>query len=284
MNESMIEINRKALKALDNGDEDTAQSLFRKNADLYPCCLTLHNLGLYYLMYGVITKNGKIRSAYQLGAKRLIEASLYEHTYLNCIAIATTAMKDRNFEYAYRFLIEASGMQSEDITRYNIGVCLYHMKRYEEALMIFSELVQPGTIARIEKNVGENPYIIMANCMLNIGDIEGCRNTVGVFRRLYPNKAHYDVFCLRFLCGDYESAMTELDPLLKKWFLTKRMAAMILSCDNDRLIQGKLREHIFGKSRDWLEMLIHDEGYRNDMIKQDEYVPPSIRQYYFMQE
>ena len=104
---NIMKENALALAKLSEGNELAAQALFRKNAKNSPCCLSLNNMGVYYSQYGMILKNGRIRSAKKIGLNYLLKASLYETDWRNCISTATALLESQNVELAYQFLSKA---------------------------------------------------------------------------------------------------------------------------------------------------------------------------------
>ena len=122
--------------------EKVERSFKGRNIKKNPCCLTFNNLGIYYCQYGMILENGKIRNAERIGMKCLIKASSYEKNWNNCVSAATAACELYNYNLAYEFFENAYTIKADDLVLYNIGCCLYKLRKYEDALEEWESLLK----------------------------------------------------------------------------------------------------------------------------------------------
>lgn len=90
--------NQIALEELEHGSEAAALDLLRRNVRKHPCCTTLHNLGVYYTLYGMLLRNGNVRSAGKLGLRYLRKAAEYAQDFQNMASIATAEWKCGDFD------------------------------------------------------------------------------------------------------------------------------------------------------------------------------------------
>lgn len=138
------ERNEKALAFLENQDWENAQKLFYQNAILFPSHKTYSNLGFYLISEGLISKNGKYRSATTLGLKYLEKAKEYGHSVINYTAIAEALnlQKTSDFFKVYSILKKAAEICDNDVLKYNRLRCSYYLsEEYDEVLVSFKPLL-----------------------------------------------------------------------------------------------------------------------------------------------
>lgn len=227
---NIIKENDAALAELSKGNELAAQTILRKNAKHKPCCFSLNNLGVYYSQYGMILKNGHMRSAKKIGLAYLLKASSYESDWRNYISIATAFLEFGNVNRAYHFLLEAYALRSDYQIMYNMGVCLFRMEKFQEAICIFESLCIDEAVDCIIENGGQHPFLILAYCQIKLHNDQECIKYIQRYRNIYRTGELLDIFHLRYLCHMYEAALLECSELLKEWYPTKSILALIAEC------------------------------------------------------
>lgn len=279
----MYEINKKAIDELQNGNEAVALKMLRENRKKSPCCLTLNNLGIYYSQWGMLCKNGTVRSAKKLGLRLLMKASEYGVDWHNCVTAATVLCEYEEFSTAYELFLKAYEINSDELIRYNIAACLFRMKKYKEARDIFRLLCTKEVIEQIDAAGGQNPLLILAYCCLKQKNKQECERYIRQYRDMWKEDERFDVFYLRYMCGLYEEAFSECEELLKEWHLTQSLLAMIVDCVERLKIDEYYDNNVIRKNNEkrWNE-LKENESLRMKKVQEYEYVPPLIDMYCFI--
>lgn len=272
--------NSLAIFELNQGNEAIAQAMLRKNAKKAPCCMTLNNLGVFYSQYGMLIKNDKFRSAAKIGLKHLKKASLYGNDWRNYVSTATALWESGDISLALEFLEKAYQINKDSLIRYNIGACLFRMQKYEEAASAFKELCSYKDIELITRNGGQNPYIILAYCEERLSDKSKCIEYFQTYCNAWKEDL-FDVFCLKYLCGMYKDALSESAELLKEWYLTDTLLAMIVDCSLKVSLPEKSMA-IPSEKRKILDILKRNSVFRMQKIHEYSYLPPLICMYQFI--
>ena len=222
--------NALAMEELSKGNELAAQILLRKNVNKKPCCLSLNNMGVYYIQYGVTLKNGRIKSAKKMGLKYLLRASLCEMDWRNCASTATALLEHGNLECAYQLLSQALLLKWDCKILYNIGACLYRLEKYQEAVSVFETLSKEEFVDQIVQNNGQHPLLVLAYCQIKLHNEQECIRHIQRFRKAHKTADRLDVFYIRYMCGLYEEALSEYFELLQEWYATKAVLALVGEC------------------------------------------------------
>lgn len=278
-----LETNAIAIEALSKGNELTAQNLFRENVKYKPCCLTLNNLGVYYIQYGMTLKNGHIRSAKKVGLDYLLKASLYETDWRNCASIATALVEFGDLEYAYQYLLKADKLNVNHDILYNIGVCLFRLGRFQESSSVFESLCQGSCIDQIIQDGGQHPFLILAYCQIKLNNKKKCIKYIQKYRACFETDERLDVFHLRYLCGLHEEALSECFELLEEWYLTRFLLAMIIDCVSKfPSYTSTIKKTIPSEYNSLWNTLCKDYSLRMKEIEEYAYLPPLISVYHFI--
>lgn len=279
----LLENNSLAIAELSGGNDLAAQTLFRDNAKNHPCCLSLNNLGVYYTQYGMIRKDGRIQSAKKTGLKYLLKASRYETDWRNCVSAAMALLEAGNPEDACQFLFKACTINADDRIRYNLGVCLFRLEKYQEAAAVFESLCTGSAVDRILQDGGQHPFLILAYCQIKLCNTRGCMGYIRRYREAYSTEERLDVFHLRYLCGMYEEALWECSELLEEWYPTKAILAMVIECLSGFPSRAAATEEAIPR---WLKpqwnALKKDASLRRKEIGAYAYLPPPICWYPYM--
>lgn len=281
--ENIQKENALAIEELSKGNEAIAQSMFQKNVQTTPCCLTLNNLGVFYCQYGKTLKNGRVQSAKKVGLNYLLKATSYETNWYNSINIATIFLELGDIPYAYRFLLSAYAFKQDNRVLYNIGVCLFRLGKFEEASSVFKVLSESCEIADILKNGGTHPLIILAYCQNKLNNKTKCIEYVRHYRELYNLEERLDIFHLRYLCGMYEEALSEIFELLKEWYPTQSILAMVIEClSHTPEYFSRVEAMIDPMHKKQWKILKGSPSLRSKMIDDYSYVPPTICLYQYI--
>lgn len=275
------EKNYQAINELRKGNEELARDLFRQNAKENPCCTTLNNIGVYYSQYGLLQKNGKVRSAKKIGLYYLLKASTYSCDWRNCVSTATTAWECGDLHLSYKMLLKSNQLCYDNTIYYNIGCCLYWLEDYVNALAIFKSLCTESVINRIISCGGQNPLLVLAYCQLKLHNIKECIESIQEYRSTWAKEDYFDVFCLRYYCGMYSEALSECRELLNEWYPTDFLLAVIADCiykNSNAEIEVPIP---LDKKKKW-EYLKVDHVARMKKIKEHSFFPPFICMYHFI--
>ncbi len=278
---NILQDNSRAIYELENGDEAVARDLLRINAIKAPCCATLNNLGVYYSQYGMLLKNGKVRSAAKLGLRHLLKASTYDADWRNYVSIATAVSEHNDIQTAYEMFLKAYELEKDSIILYNIGACLYKLQRYEEALPVFEALYNDDDIDMIIGNQGDNPLIVLAYCHYKLNNKSKCAEYIKSYQRAWDTFDILDIFCLRYLCGMYDEALAVSEELLREWQMTDTVLAMFADCVEK---SSDYKRDIVIPSEDLAQwnLLKSNLNLREQKIKEDNFTPTLIGMYWFI--
>ncbi len=284
MNE-VFEKNKLALQALEEDNEVYAVKALRENAQKYPCCMTLNNLGVYYSTWGMLQKNGKIKNASKVGLRHLLKASELGADWRNCANIADVFYRFNNIEKAEEYYSAAYQLHQNELVLYNKVVCLYRFGRYKECIEILKSLCISKDIEQFDYNGGQNPFIILANCYLKINDLENCKKCIKHYSDIW-NEDMLDVFELRHSVGEYEEALSECERMIKEWYVNKNCLARLADC-LEYAPQYRTAVHVAlddSKLQKELEKLGYDKELRMKLVNEDEYWAPIIGMGYFIED
>lgn len=284
----MLEVlknNKRAIYELENqGDEAFARDLLRKNVKQMPSCTTLNNLGVYYSQYGMLLKNGKVRSAKKLGLRNLLKASVYGEDWRNYISAATAALECDDIGLAYQLFLKAYHLNEDKLILYNVAGCLYWLKEYEESLKIFELLREDSSIEYIIQNEGRHPLLALAYCENMLCNKKKSAEYLKMYQEQCDEEDLWDVFCLRYLCGMYEEALAGSRELLKKWCLSTPLLAMLADCiDRNSSVPIQNMEIQPEKEGVW-NLLRRDPEFRDQQIKELSTLPHLIYMYRFIDD
>lgn len=281
---SMFEKNSRAIYELSRGNDFLAQSMFRTNVRRKPCCLSWNNIGVFYSQYGMIQKSGKIQSAKKIGRRYLLKAAQSEEDWRNLVSAASALFEVGVFFTAYQLLTKAYRVNSNTLFLYNIGCCLFRLGRYKEAISVFETLCSDDAVDFIVQNSGQHPFLILAYCHHNTNNRNECVRYVQKYSYLQENQERLDVFHLRYLCGLYDEALNQSFDLLKEWYPSSHLLAVLAECVTYVPAYGNSVDSAIPpeKTKFWRE-LRNDEVLRSQKIQEYIYVPPSIELYYFIE-
>lgn len=227
MEDRLAKNNNEAISKLSEGNYSVAQSIFRKCAKIKPSCRSLNNLGVYYRQFGMILCNGNERTANKIGLRYLLKAYELGSDWRNIASIASALCEENLLHIALPFWEKASSATNKAVFRYNLGVCLFVTGKWEEAIPHFRDVCQETSIKEIEFDGGMNPFLCIAYCYLMMNDISECANCIKRYRLIWQCESLYDVFILRYFCGLYDDALSECKMLLKEWYPSDTLLAMI---------------------------------------------------------
>lgn len=277
-------LNSSALEELSKGNEWEAQSLFRKNVQKWPCCMTLNNLGVYYSQYGMILRNGKTRSAKKVSLHYLLKASASGIDWRNCASASTALLEIGNTELAYQYLKRGCAIQTNCLLTYNKGVCLYRMGKFQESVPLFIKLCEGNSTDTIIGSGGQHPFLILAYCFQQLHDNENCKKYIQMYRKALPDGDRLDVFSLRFMCGMYEDAMSECSELLAEWYVTESLLAMIAEClEYVPADHAPIRQTLTNSQIKLWNQFIASSVLRTQKINEYSYLPPAVDYYCFIE-
>jgi len=280
---NLIKENFFAIEELTKGNELVAQSIFQKNVKNVPCCLSLNNIGVYYSQYGMILKNGSIQSAKKIGLNYLLKASLYDTDWRNCVSLATALLEAGNALQAHQYLLKAYTLNSDYKILYNIGTCLFRLKNFQEAILVFEKLCTDEIIDEIIRDGGQHPFLILAYCQIELHNKQECLNYIQRYRAVWKSDERLDVFHLRYLCGMYEEALSECLELLKEWYPTKSIIALIVECIlHSTSYAPTIDKAISPEHKITWDALKKNDALREKAIKEYMYLPPWICLYQYI--
>lgn len=279
----MCSVNKLAISELEHGDEAKARDLLRINIRKNPCDVTYNNLGVYYSLYGMLLRNGTVRSAGKVGLRYLLRASAITEDW-RCIAnAANAAWECEDFPLAYQLLRQAGKSIEDCAIRYNTGACLFRLGRFQDAAEEFAAVCTRDAALSITRQCGQNPFLPLAYCQLALNNRQETLDTLGKYREMWqsdPDDLLF-VFCLRYFCGMYEEAMSECTELLAVWYLTDELLAMISDCVCHLPTLSEIPDIPEEKRNLWMR-LNQDPGLRENMVRRYFYVPPFVCIYQFI--
>ena len=281
--ENLPEMDFLAMLELQNGNEPSAQKLLRDSIKNNPSCISFNNLGVYYTQYGMIQKNGTIRSAKRIGLRYLIKAAEFGVDWRNYASIATALFDENAVADAYQWFSKAYELSTDICILYNIGVCLFRLGDYQRAAEIFESLCDDISVSCIMEANGQNPYLILAYCQYKLNMVQNCIDSIRKFREIWIVDDRFDTFCLRFLCGLFGEALSECRELLDEWYPTTYILAMIVEC----MIQVPsftftLVEAELPITKHTWHLLWTNKVFRKKKIDEYTYIPPAICMYHFI--
>ncbi len=286
---SVFTKNIQAMEALNRDDIGLAQEILRTNLREHPCRITYHNLGVFYMQYGMRLSSGRFRSAAKLGLRYLIKAINFDDD-AQCFTSTATALlnissQKEDLITAYNFFRAAYALQPNPITKYNIGVCLFRQERFSEAATIFQELCSHSNISLITSEQGENPQIALANCFWFLHDSTACLSQLSQVKYCGAFDSRPSVFSLYTLCGAYEQAMLEYYELLNEWMPTNTVLAALSCClhnlpEYTSLVMELLPDH----QLQLLQKLLCDRDLTFSILQSYSYTLPIIDMYGFALE
>ncbi len=272
-----------ALSELEAGNDARAQHILRLNVKRLKNCMTFNNLGVFYYQYGMILSNGKIINAKKIGFRYLLKAYCYAKDWRNLASISTAFFEEGNIPLAYKYLNEIDNLRDNYLCLYNIGVCLYRLEQFHDALCIFMELYNRGIAETLCFEGGQHPLLICAYCYLNENNCAKCIKCVEDYCALCPENDRVDVFLLRCKCGMYTDALSEIQALMKEWYLSDQIISYIAECVSKGVRLPIPVMQFMDKQQTMLfECLINDKVRRNQIITKHIYTPPYIEMSTFM--
>jgi tetratricopeptide (TPR) repeat protein len=229
--DEVLELNSAAIGCLYDRDDYGAQQAFRKNAKLNPCFLTLHNLGAFYVLEGIVPKgDGWIRHAEKLGIKYLLKAASIEKSVLNLSAIAFGYLKAREYRQAVPYFeqaLQAADNQMKDyVFHNNYGAALYSAGMHADAVGRFEKALDycGDNDDRYEVNVS------YAYSLQKVDDRRFSEVLAAMLQRLGDYEEAMlkaDLFVLSYLGRDFQSAYA-LHSLFDIFHLDPPVVAMVL--------------------------------------------------------
>ena len=270
--------NTKALQALQCHEYACAQELFRSNARLTPCCVTLNNLAVYYLDYGMTLSNNKHVSAWKIGARILKKATLLESGFISLANYAVALAEDGQFKDAnYFFRSAISNGDSRPLTYYNYASCLFRCEEYEEASRIMGMALAPSSVETILQNGGDHPLLFLAFSHLYTERHQESHQIFSSYCAQKDGICHYNIFKYYFQSNQYECALNMVENLLEEWLLTDEILSMMEIC----IQQASMNNSKAVALRKQMASAASDRIARQHSVSDIHYLPPMISCYAF---
>lgn len=279
-----IEINSKAMRALEAQEFGVAQALFFENARINPSLETYNNLGYYLITEGYVSKNGNIRNSYSLGMKYLEQASEMKKTQINLSAIVTalemktaTASRRKCAEICVRsrdLLEESLKMGYSNITKYN--------------LLKFEYMLNPrnqSVLNEIRTLIGDFECEECAQFYFNLLRIHSLKaesiDCIGKYEKMLTSS---DILLFYASIGMYEEGYRLCDRVTKEFYIDKHLLSAIIEC---LIAVGKkeeimsyaeiMKERSFDTPKEFskkiFENLSSSSSYRRNLIKNADFMP-----------
>lgn len=222
--------NEAALKCLSSERYEEAQAIFRQNKQLYPCALTLNNLGYFYYTEGLITKNDRWQKANKLGLRYMKKAAQMEpHPQvlfnIGAALYAEALYTDDTFAEAYHYFEAAQESAYRDLCICNMGVCAFQSAHWQEAAALFGRAL--GHDAAILAAGGAVPAVPYAYALYESGQAAAfdpsrllCDDRIDLFDR----------FVITYVYQKYEAALETAESMLREWYASESVIAMIADC------------------------------------------------------
>ena len=231
--------NKKAVSAIwDDGDRVVAQTMFRQNVKKFPCFITIHNLGVYYLTEEMELLNGKSRGATRQGIKLLLQANaLNNKSAINLSALGVAYfgyhyygrpyLNNKDYPTALKYFKEACDIEQSYIRYYNLGVAYYATEKFESAAQAFKNALH--LYGNGNENYFEAPHMEYAFSVLHTNKKQAHDILVETLSNGYEFH-ELDQFVLAYLCEDHKLAFDLLEKMLSEWHIPPEVIAMVFDC------------------------------------------------------
>ncbi len=281
------------IEAINRKKFSLAQELFRRDVRNNPCHKTYANLGVYYACFGMELSNGRHCSALKKAYRLLLKAIAMEDNAISLEGAGSILLQiphsENNLHQAYSFLVKAESLRPNPITKYNVGVCLFYQRKYQDAINTFSELTAATDIEIICHNQGYPPNLSKAICFWLLNDYTNCLKQISQIEHEYKLIYRPWIFLLLVFCRQFEDAVAEFDELKAEWAVTPGLLAALSECFQQL---PNLRDHIESLVGDvmlypenpfaWKRLKI-DRKYRKKVLSREKFTLPIIEQYQFIQ-
>ena len=225
-----IAANEFALQKLSRGQYQEAQAIFRLNKYVMPCATTLNNLGYFYCTEGLITKNGKHRRADMIGLRYMKEAAQEDPRpqilfNIGAVLYQGACYVNGNFAEAYQYFKSAIDSAHKDLCVYNMGVCAFRMKDWVDACNLFGQVLgHDSQIVDAGGTVPIVPYAYVSYKLQRTKDL----NFTDFLTDDRIDKL--DKFIIAYVYNKYELALDIGITMLKEWYASKPIIAMLANC------------------------------------------------------
>ena len=276
-------LNEEALKSLEGGDFDKAQSLFVSNAKRYPNGCTLNNLGVFYMNCGIRQKSGKLVSAWKNGFKYLIRAAKADKNTTVLSNIGIELFQAGEYEKAYDYFLDAYTTSESHLLKYNMGICRYMSKDYAEAADLLGSLQDRASFDEVLNALGSLPLFPYCFSLVSLGKKAECKRALNEYDKLYSDELYstdniYDAFALLFMCGEYDEASKIMPKIAQCWMLDYPVIAMFVECAEKAHI-GEAKENARDLIPDDLlnaktvDSIFNNNSIRKKYLSKFKYVP-----------
>jgi len=252
------------------------QEILRGNLKKYPNIITWNNLGVYYSEYGMIRKNGKERSASKLGLRYLIKAAENSSDW-RCYMNVAKAIWEREkwgmsgeIEQGYAYIKKAYTLCDNICVKYDYGAYLIELKKYKEAKKVFLQICNENNNQCISQRNGMDPYVVLAYLCAELNEMSEGKRYLEFLETKKTTIDLYDSFVLKYNFGSYEKAVKEELELLRVWFPSDELIAMIVDMHLalGRTYSKKLIELLDDRSN-MLEVYKFNEELRKKIIRRN---------------
>lgn len=276
-------LNEEALKSLEDGDFDKAQSLLVSNAKRYPNGCTLNNLGVFYMNCGIRQKNGKLVSAWKNGFKYLIRAAEADKNTTVLSNIGVELFQVGEYEKAYDYFLDAYTARENHLLKYNMGICRYMSGNYAEAADVLGSLQDRSSFDEVLEALGLLPLFPYCFSLISLGKKTECKRALKEYAELYLDELCstdniYDAFTLLFMCGEYDEASIMMPKIAQYWLLDYPIIAMFAECAEKAHI-GEVEENARALISDDLlnsktvDNIFNNNNVREKYLSKFKYVP-----------
>lgn len=273
---TLYEMNLNALSALKHGDFINAQNLFKNNCKSNDY-RAINNLGIYYYENGIMTKNNKIISGDFLGKKYVQKAYELKRTPITVSNLAKIVFQyDKNYDIAYQLYQEANSLDVNNDFIYNMGVCLYELKKYDDVLKI------------IEKNSKTSAYFFELYCFSLIK-----KNNKFLWKFYSQNyQDEYEIcedliIIIKYFSNIQKISKKEIDEYLSQWFPNEYMWAIIIDiCITNNIYKPQQIVELYKKisynnkinNQKTINKFIESKLYRQNFIESNIYYHPTLKE------
>lgn len=103
------------------------------------------------------------------------------------------------------------------------------------------------------------------------------------YKEIYGEDEQLDVFHLSYLCGMYEEALTKGQELVKGWYLTDSIVAMLIECIlKTSSYREKIDSMLTQEDKVLWNTLKENQLLRMQVIAEYSYIPPLISMYSYI--
>lgn len=219
---NMNKKNELALQYIRNYDFYNAQVLLMQNISDFPCWLTYHNLGVFYLMNGKFLNNINNFNASNIAYKYLSSALKFEISELTLSALGYYYFWERQYSKSKDMYKKSLDINNGDISSiYNYALCLYYLNEYDDSMKVCIHGM----------NLGKDDKELFAKLL--------------IYNMLYINASTYrilikelldiyfdDIAILNFYCfykmGDYINAKKYISDAINELYISIDEVTIIL--------------------------------------------------------